>query len=426
MQLATLFIVMAVMLVIGVPIGISICAGLITVALAYNTTTLSFIGQQLYTGLDSFPLMAVPCFMLAGSLMEKGGISKRLVRVAEVFLGHQVGGYCAVTVVACLFFGAISGSAPATVAAIGGIMIPYMINAGYEESFSTGLAAVAGSLGIIIPPSIPFVVYGVSTNTSIADLFLSGFVPGIIIGVALIAVAKHICKKKGWKGADRKFTAKEKLDAIKDAVWAIIMPVIILGGIYGGICTPTEAATVAIYYSIFVGFFVYKEMTFRDIFDILDSTASFVGAVMLAFAPAAAMGGVLSMLGVPALVRTMLTSVSSDLNIIMLIVLVILLIAGMILDTMSSIVILAPIFYSALTPLGVDPVYLGCVMICALAVGFITPPVAQNLFVASAMTGIPMHKIVKNAMPFILAMIGCVLLIILVPPLTTFIPSLFK
>ena len=385
-----------------------------------------FIGQQLYTGLDSFPLMAVPCFMLAGSLMEKGGISKRLVRVAEVFLGHQVGGYCAVTVVACLFFGAISGSAPATVAAIGGIMIPYMVKAGYDESFSTGLAAVAGSLGIIIPPSIPFVVYGVSTNTSIADLFLSGFVPGILIGLALILVSKHICKKNGWKGAERKFTAKEKLEAIKDAVWAIIMPVIILGGIYGGICTPTEAATVAIYYSIFVGFFIYKEMKLRDIFDILNDTASFVGAVMLAFAPAAAMGGVLSMLGVPALVRTMLTSISDDLNIIMLIVLVILLIAGMILDTMSSIVILAPIFYSALTPLGVDPVYRGCVMICALAVGFITPPVAQNLFVASTMTGVPMHKIVKSAAPFILAMIICVLLIILVPPLTTFLPSLFK
>ena len=426
MQVATLFVVIAVMLAIGVPIGISICAGLISVAVFFKITTLSFIGQQLYTGLDSFPLMAVPCFMLAGSLMEKGGISKRLVRVAEVFLGHQVGGYCAVTVVACLFFGAISGSAPATVAAIGGIMIPYMVKAGYDESFSTGLAAVAGSLGIIIPPSIPFVVYGVSTNTSIADLFLSGFVPGILIGLALILVSKHICKKNGWKGAERKFTAKEKLEAIKDAVWAIIMPVIILGGIYGGICTPTEAATVAIYYSIFVGFFIYKEMKLKDIFDILNDTASFVGAVMLAFAPAAPMGGVLSMLGVPALVRTMLTSISNDLNIIMLIVLVILLIAGMILDTMSSIVILAPIFYSALTPLGVDPVYLGCVMICALAVGFITPPVAQNLFVASTMTGVPMHKIVKSAAPFILAMIICVLLIILVPPLTTFLPSLFK
>ncbi len=426
MPIATLFTVMGVMLVIGVPIGISICAGLLSVALLYGTTTLAFIGQQLYSGLDSFPLMAVPCFMLAGSLMEVGGISKRLVRVAEVFLGHQVGGYCAVTVVACLFFGAISGSAPATVAAIGGIMIPYMVDAGYEKSFATGLSAVAGSLGIIIPPSIPFVVYGVSTNTSIADLFLSGFVPGIIIGVALIAVAKYLCKKKGYKGSERRFTTKEKLEAIKDAIPAIIMPVIILGGIYGGICTPTEAATVAIYYSIFVGFFIYKEMRVQNILDILNNTASFVGAVMLAFAPAAAMGGVLSMLGVPALVRTMLTSVSDDLNVIMLIVLVVLLIAGMILDTMSSIVILAPIFYSALIPIGVDPIYLGCVMICALAIGFITPPVAQNLFVASTMTGVPMHKVVKSAMPFIIAMLLCVLLIIFVPPLTTFLPNLLK
>lgn len=424
MELAVLFTVMLLMLAIGVPIGISIAAGLLSVAFLFETTTVSFISQQMYTGLDSFALLAVPCFMLAGSIMEKGGISKRLVNVAEKFIGHQVGGYCAVTVVACLFFGAISGSSPATVAAIGGIMIPYMVQAGYDRPFATGLSAVAGGLGIIIPPSIPFVIYGVSTNTNIGALFISGFVPGIIIGVALIVVAKRICKKKGYMGSDRKYTAREKWAAIKDAVWALIMPIIILGGIYSGYFTPTEAATVAMFYSIFVGFFVYKELTWKDLFSIFDNTGSFNGTMMLAFAPAAAMGGVLSMLGVPLMVRNLLTSISDNLYVIMAIVLLVLIIAGMILDTISAIVILAPILYSALTPMGIDPIYLGCVMICALAIGFVTPPVAQNLFVASTMTGIPVHTIVKSAWPFILAMFVCLLLVTFVPELTIFLPKL--
>lgn len=424
MELAVLFTVMLLMLAIGVPIGISIAAGLLSVAFLFETTTVSFISQQMYTGLDSFALLAVPCFMLAGSIMEKGGISKRLVNVAEKFIGHQVGGYCAVTVVACLFFGAISGSSPATVAAIGGIMIPYMVQAGYDRPFATGLSALAGGLGIIIPPSIPFVIYGVSTNTNIGALFIFGFVPGIIIGVALIVVAKRICKKKGYMGSDRKYTAREKWAAIKDAVWALIMPIIILGGIYSGYFTPTEAATVAMFYSIFVGFFVYKELTWKDLFSIFDNTGSFNGTMMLAFAPAAAMGGVLSMLGVPLMVRNLLTSISDNLYVIMAIVLLVLIIAGMILDTISAIVILAPILYSALTPMGIDPIYLGCVMICALAIGFVTPPVAQNLFVASTMTGIPVHTIVKSAWPFILAMFVCLLLVTFVPELTIFLPKL--
>ena len=222
MELATLAVVTVIMLLLGVPIGISIAAGLITSSLFFDVTTLNFISQQLYTGLDSFALLAVPGFMLAGSLMEKGGLSKRLVNVAEKFVGHHVGGYCTVTVVACLFFGAISGSSPATVAASGGIMIPYMVAAGYEHEFATGLSAVAGSLGIIIPPSIPFVIYGIATKTSISDLFIAGFGPGILIGVMLIVVAKSFCKKKGYRGTAEKATAKEKWEAINEAKWALI------------------------------------------------------------------------------------------------------------------------------------------------------------------------------------------------------------
>jgi len=426
MELAVLGIVTLIMLIIGVPIGISIAAGLITISLLFDTTTLIFIAQQLYTGLDSFALLAVPGFMLAGSLMEKGGLSKRLVNTAEKFVGHQIGGFCAVTVVACLFFGAISGSSPATVAAIGGIMIPYMVQEGYDKEFATGLTAVSGSLGIIIPPSIPFVIYGIATQANIGTLFMSGFGPGILIGIALIVVAKRLCKKRGYHGSSQKATAKEKLQAINEAKWALIMPIIILGGIYGGLFTPTEAATVAIFYSLFVGFFVYKELKWRDVLSILDNTASFVGAVMLAFAPAAALGAILTMLGVPMMVRDLLLSISTNIYVIMLIVVLVLIVAGMILDTISAIVLLAPILHAALVPMGINPIHLGDIMIVALAIGFVTPPVAQNLFVASGMTGLPIHGIVKEALPFIITMLICLLIITFFPGVSLALPSLLN
>ena len=426
MELLILAIVTIVMMAIGVPIGISIAAGLISTALLFDTTTLTFIAQQLYTGLDSFALLAVPGFMLAGSFMEKGGLSKRLVNVAEKVVGHQTGGFCAVTVVACLFFGAISGSSPATVAAIGGIMIPYMVREGYSKEFATGLSAVSGSLGIIIPPSIPFVIYGIATNSNIGTLFIAGFGPGIMIGIALIVVSRFICKKRGYLGTERKSTGKEKLQAINEAKWALIMPLIILGGIYGGIFTPTEAAAVAIFYSLFVGLFVYKELKWKDVFSILDTTASFVGAVMLAFAPAAALGAVLSMLGVPGMVSDLLLSISSNIYVIMFIVMLVLIVAGMILDTISAIVLLAPILSGALIPMGIDPIHLGTVMIVALAIGFVTPPVAQNLFVASGMTGLPMHKIVKEAFPFIVTMLVCLVLITFFPEISLALPTLLS
>ena len=426
MELLVLALVTIVMMAIGVPIGISIAAGLITISMAFDTTTLTYIAQQLYTGLDSFALLAVPGFMLAGSFMEKGGLSKRLVNVAEKFVGHQTGGFCAVTVVACLFFGAISGSSPATVAAIGGIMIPYMVREGYAKDFATGLSAVAGSLGIIIPPSIPFVIYGISTNTNIGTLFISGIVPGIIIGVALIVVSRFICKKRGYLGTERKATGKEKIQAINEAKWALIMPLIILGGIYGGFFTATEAATVAIFYSLFVGFFIYKELKWKDVFAILNDTASFVGAVMLAFAPAAALGAVLRMLGVPSMVNELLLTVSTNIYVIMFLVMIVLIIAGMILDTISAIVLLAPILSEALLPMGIDPIHLGTVMIVALAIGFVTPPVAQNLFVATGMTGVPMHKIVKQAWPFIVTMLVCLVVITFFPEVSLFLPNILS
>ena len=425
MALGFLGIVTLLMLLIGVPIGISISIGLLSSTLIFHYTSIQFIGQQLYTGLDSLPLIAVPCFMLAGAIMEAGGLSKRLVSVAERFFGNATGGFCYVTIVACFFFGAISGSAPATVAAIGGIMIPYMVTKGYHEDFAAGLSSVAGGLGIIVPPSIPFVIYGVVTGTSIGDIFIAGFGPAIVISIILSIVAYYISKKKGYKGT-RKFTWKEKWQSIKDAVWALVMPVIILGGIYGGIFTPTEAATVAIFYGLFVGLFVYKELKFKKLIELINKNASQVGGFMLSFAPAAALGAVLTILGVPAMLKSLLLNVTDNIYVIMLIVNIFLIFIGMILDTISALAVFAPILYAILVPMGIDPVHLGIVIVVNLAIGFVTPPVAMNLFVASGMTGIPIDRVVRKAAPFILAMIAALVIITYCPGISLGLGMLLK
>ncbi|GHV94038.1 hypothetical protein AGMMS50293_03580 [Spirochaetia bacterium] len=415
MATAILFISAAVLLAIGVPIGISLGLGMVAVAVGFNTTQISFLAQSMYSGFESLPLTAIPCFMVAGAVMETGGLSKRLVNVANKMVGFTTGGLGTVTVLACMFFGAISGSGPATVAAIGGIMIPYMVKAKYDRTYSTGLSAVAGGLGIIVPPSIPLVIYGVATNTSIGDLFLAGIGPAFVVGALLITMNIFLAHKNGYAGNGEKFSFGELAKAIWDAKWALLMPLIILGGIYGGIFTPTEAAVVSIIYGCIIGIFVYKEMTFKRILELLDSNNSFVGGIMLTFAPAAALGAVLALLRVPSALTDFLFSISDNKIVVLLIVNVFLVFVGMVVDTTSANIIFSPILLAALRPYGIDPVHFGLIMTINLAIGFITPPVAGNLFVASGMTGIPMEKIAFKALPFILAMFVALLIVTYVP-----------
>jgi len=415
MATLVLFGIAAFLLAIGVPVGVSLGLGMIAVALGFGTTNLGFLAQGMYSGFDTLPLTAIPCFMLAGAIMETGGLSRRLVNVADKLVGNTTGGLGTVTVVACLFFGAISGSGPATVAAIGGIMIPYMVKAGYDRTYGTGLAAVAGGLGVIMPPSIPLVVYGVATNTSIGDLFLAGIVPAFIVAAFLIVPNVLLSKKAGYLGNGQKFSWKELGKAIWDAKWALLMPLIILGGIYGGIFTPTEAAVIATFYGIVIGLFVYKELTLKALWKMLVDNTSFVGGIMLTFAPAAAMGAVLSLLGVPIGITNFLLGISKSKWVVLLIVNLFLVVVGMVMDTTSANIIFSPILLAALKPFGVDPVHLGLLITINLAIGFVTPPVAANLFVASGMTGIPLDKIVKKAWPFIIAMFLALMLITYVP-----------
>jgi C4-dicarboxylate transporter DctM subunit len=409
-----------VLMFIGVPVGIAFCMGMISGALFLDVSNIQYIAQGMYNGFNNLPVIAIPCFMLAGLIMERGGLSKRLVAIAVQLVGNTTGGLGAVTILACLFFGAVSGSAPATVAAIGGIMIPEMVRHGYKKDFSTGLIACSGGLGVIVPPSIPFVIYGFATDTSIGDLFLAGVIPAFIVAILLLAVSFIKSKKAGYVGTGQPFNMKALVKALWDGIWALLMPIIILGGIYGGIFTPTEAAVVALMYGLFVSMVIYRELTFKELFNLFDGFVSFSGGIVLTFAPAIALGAIFALLGIPKAITAGLLAISGNKFVALLLINCFLLGVGMLLDAITSIILLAPLLLAVLQPFGIDPVHFGIVMTLNLAVGFVTPPVAANLFVASGMTGVPIEKIAKVAVPFIIALFVALILMTYVPQLSLF------
>ena len=419
MEILVLVVVALAALAVGVPIGIALCCGLVALSFGFGTIDLSFISQAMYTGQESLPILAVPCFMLAGDIMQRGGLTDRLVAIARKLTGHQAGGLGNVTIVASLFFGAISGSAPATTSAIGGNMIPAMEKEGhYDKAYATGLASIAGALGIIIPPSIPFVVFASVTSASVGSLFIAGVIPGIIVALALIFTHTLQAKHRGYVDKQPRASFKEVMKSIWDGRFAVLMPIIILGGIYGGFFTPTEASVVAVAYGIIVGMFIYKNLTLKDLWQLIVKTATNVGGFMLAYAPAACLGSTLILLGVTKKISHLLLSISSNIYVILFIVTIFLMIAGMFLDTTSNLVVFGPILYSVLRPMGVNVIHLGVIMIVCLAVGFVTPPVCMNVFVASNMTGLSMEEIVKPVWPQILAMFFVCLLLAFVPSLS--------
>ena len=410
-----------VLLFIGVPVGIAFCMAMITGAVFLGVSNVQYVAQGMYNGFNSLPIIAIPCFILAGLVMETGGLSKRLIKIADLLVGNTTGGLGAVTILACLFFGAVSGSAPATVAAIGGIMIPAMVQRHYRKDYATGLIACAGGLGVVVPPSIPFIIYGFSTDTSIGDLFIAGIIPAVIIALSLLIVSYFTSKRAGYVGTGKPFEMKAFLKALREGIWALLMPIIILGGIYGGVFTPTEAAVVALVYGLFVSMVIYRELSFRGLFELLDNFVSFNGGIVLTFAPAIALGAIFALLGIPKDITAGLIAISAGNKLIaLLLVNGFLLVVGMLLDSITAIIILAPMLLAALQPFGVDPIHFGIIMTLNLAVGFVTPPVAANLFVASGMTGIPIEKIAKVAMPFILALFVSLLLMTYVPELSLF------
>ncbi len=405
----------AALLIISVPIAIALGMAS-TIALLYSgKVSSSYIAQGLVTSIDSFPLMAVPFFILAGDLMGQGGLSRRLLEVGNTIFGRYTGGMAIIAIVTCMFFAAISGSGPATVAAIGGIMLPTMLRHGYNSGYSVGLVAAAGSIGIIIPPSIPMIIYAVSANVSITQMFLAGIIPGLFIGVALIITAYVKARKAGYKGFDRRYKASEIWASVWDAKWALLVPIIILGGIYGGVFTPTEAAAVGVIYGFVIGFFVYKELKLSDLYKVVSGSALTSATVVLIVGTATIFGRVLAIERIPFHIAEYIVSLTDSAVLILVLVNILLLVVGMFMETIAAIIILTPILLPVVTAVGVHPVHFGIVMIVNLAIGMVTPPVGVNLFVGSRVGSVPLESAMVGAIPFIAAMIVVLLLITYVP-----------
>jgi C4-dicarboxylate transporter, DctM subunit len=427
LTIALLFISLFVFLLIGVPVAIALGASALVTIYFTTTLPLTIMTQKAFTALDSFPLLAIPFFMLAGVVMGKGGVSKRLLTLATMLVGWMVGGLAMVTVVTCMFFAAISGSGPATVAAIGSFMIPSMREKKYDEGFAAAVTAAAGSIGVIIPPSIPFVMYGVIGGVSVGGMFLAGIIPGIIIGLGLMGVSYFIAKKNNYKPETTvNYSFKEVLKALWDAKWALMIPVIILGGIYGGVFSPTEAAVVACVYGIIIGLFVHKEMTLKDIYDCIRESVVINATTMIIVGLSISFAYIMTLEQIPNTIASFITELSSNPIVILLVINLLLLIVGMFIDTISALVVLTPILLPIVTAVGVDPIHFGVILVANLAIGFITPPLGVNLFVASSISGIKLEKIVMAIMPFLLSMIITLLLITYIPALSMWLPTFLE
>lgn len=412
MEIAVLFGSMFILMFLSVPIGIVLGASVIITLLYTGTIPLLIVAQNAFAALDSFPLLAIPFFILAGSLMGYGGISKRLVVLAEALVGAITGGLAMVTITACMFFAAISGSAPATVSAIGAFMIPAMKEKHYDEDFAAALTAIAGSIGAIIPPSIPFVLYGVISGASIGELFISGIVPGILVGISLMAVSYIVAKKRNWIVSTERVPL---FKAFKEALWALFVPVIILGGIYGGIFTPTEAAVVASVYALIIGKFVYKELDFKIIYEAFKDASLVNGATSFMIGFSMSFASFITMEQIPVKITEMMLSISSSPFVILLLINILLLVVGCFVDTISATIVLTPILLPIVTRLGIDPVHFGLQMIIAFCIGYVTPPYGCNLFVASAISDVSVIKISRAVLPMVAVMIVLLFLFTYVP-----------
>ena len=423
MEALVLFVVFAVLLLLGTPIAVclgvsSILAMLVLGAGRPVSVVLGTVPQLVSAATSKSVLLAIPFFILGGNIMEKSGISGKLISLAEACVGHLKGGVAMVCVIVACFFAAISGSGPATVAALGLILIPAMVKVGYDAPFAAALMATAGAIGVIIPPSITFVVYGSISDTSIGSLFISGVIPGLLMGLALIIITLWLGRKSDLKRLPRA-TGRQRWIAFKDAFWGLLMPVIILGGIYGGIFTPTEAAAVSAVYGLVIGIFIYKTLKIKQLKKILIDTASTTATVMFITAAATLFAYVLTRARIDVAISSMLTDIAGGNQIIfLLIVNVVLLIAGCFLDSTSALYIFTPLFVPVAQALGMNLIHFGTIMIVNLAIGLVTPPVGVNLYVACGIADTSLKKISVSVIPLLVAALIVLLLVTYVPSLS--------
>lgn len=419
-----LFGLFALFLFLGVPIAICVGLSAAITLIVSGDVPLAVIVQRMYSATDSFPMMAIPFFIVAGSIMEKGGLSKRLIDFASSLVGHFTGGLGLVTVLTSMFFAAISGSGPATTAAVGGIMIPAMEKNNYNKKFATALTATSGALGPLIPPSVLFVTFGVATGISIGALFMSGVIPGILVALAIGIAVYVTSKRNGFVGTDAKFSFKAVLKAAKNAIWVIFMPLIVLGGIYGGVFTPTEAAVVAAVYGLFLGFIVYKELTFKDLPQIFVDSALTSAMVMFVIACAQVFSWVMSSYRVTNAIAAAVLAITDSKVVLLLLLNVMLLISGCFIELNASIVIFAPMLLPIMTQIGVHPVHFGCFMVANLCLGLATPPLGVNLYVACGLMKLKIEEVVKALLPILGVCVVVILLITFVEPLALWLPRL--
>ena len=418
-----MFSAMVFAIVIGVPIPIAVAIGTI---FGYYLIDIPFVAlaQAMYTGVEPFPLLTVPLFVFAGSLMERGGLATRIVAIAQALMGNFTGSLGLVAVLGCTFFAALSGSGPATTAAIGAVMIPAMIKNRYDPAFGGAIAASGGALGSLIPPSNLMVIYGIVSDNSIPRLFLAGIIPGILASALLMLCTWAIAKRRGYRGEPNPFSWPRLGEALWDGKWAIGAPVLILGGIYSGVFTPTEAASVAVVYAAFVGLLVHRELDFRRIVACMKVTGMISGAVLIIVGPAKAFGELMSLMDVPILIGEFLSDFTDSRFVLMMVIAVILIITGMFLESIAQIILLTPLMLPIAVSVGIDPIVFGILMVIACEVGFLTPPVGANLFVAARLTNLGIDRISVSVIPFVIVYVLVIVIISLFPDLVTYLPNL--
>ncbi len=408
-----LFALFLLFLAMGVPIAVAIGAGTM-IALDQAGTPLLVMPQQMFQGINSFALVAIPMFILAGDIMSKGQVSERLVALAEALLGFLRGGLSIVSVLAGMFFAAISGSGAATTAAVGSTLIPELKRKGYDPASAASLIAASGTIGVVIPPSVPIIIYAVIAQESVARLFLAGIIPGIAMGVGLMAIALVQGYRRAYpRGAA--FSLRTIWRSFCAAFWGLMTPVIILGGIFSGYFTPSEAAVIAVNYAILVALFIYRDLSLRDLYHVLIRSAVTTAVIMIVISASAALSWALSSWQVPSAIANSVLGLSTNTWMLLALILLLILLTGIFIETASALIILTPILLPLAVQLGIDPVHFGIIIVVGLAIGMITPPVAINLYVASSVTGLGLEQIARAVLPYLAVLVLVLVLIAYLP-----------
>jgi len=423
-MLATIVLCFFVLLIIGMPIAVLMVVTTTVALLAHTSTSLLVLPQQLFNALDNSLLLSIPFFIMAGSVMTEGAMARRLIAVINALVGWYPGGLAIAATLACLFFAALSGSSPATVVAIGSVMIPALIKAGYDERFSIGLVTSAGSLGIVIPPSIPMILYCMVMNASVAELFMAGILPGFLIGGVFIFYTIFLAQRNQW-GATEKLSGREILRTLREGIWGMILPLIVLGGIYSGMFTPTEAAGVSVVYALIVEIVIYRELRIGSIPDVCRRSAILSGCLLFILACAMTLIWVLTAQRLPHQVADSITAHVTNGWVFLILVNILFLLLGTVMDNVTAMLILSPLFAETLNRFGIDYIHYGIIMVMVIEFGFLTPPFGLNLFVAMGLTDKSLMEVSKGVFPFLFLLLLCLMLVTFIPSISLFLPRTF-